>query len=177
MVKFFTDIIGSRVLLFQERAQIGPAADVIIDPADGAFLGISVLDSVEKRKKVIPASEIKGFGTGFVLARDFKSLTEIDDVVRIKKVIEDDVNILGAKVETESGQKLGKVENATIDLKLLALEKLYVNPPLSISFLSTQLIIPSAKIIEIQKKKIIVGDEFAKVKKKVTESQIMPVVE
>lgn len=177
MVKFFTDIIGSTVLLFQERAQIGPAADVIVDPVDGAFLGISVLDSVEKRKKVVPASEIKGFGPGFILIRDFKSLTEIEDVVRIKKVIEEDIKIIGSRVETESGQKLGKVENATIDLKLLALERLYVNPPLSISFLSTQLIIPSAKIIEIQKKRIIISDEFAKAKKKIAAAQTAAAIE
>lgn len=167
MVKFFTDLIGSNVLLFQEKAQVGPAADVIIDPENGAFLGISVLDPVEKKKKVIPASEIKGVGDKFILARDFKSLTEIEDVIRVKKTLDEKIEILGSKVETESGQKLGKVENATIDLKLLCLEKIYVNPPLSISFLSKQLIIPSSKIIEIQKKKIIVTDEFAKEKKKV----------
>lgn len=177
MIKFFTDLIGSEVLLSQERAQVGPVSDVIIDPLDGAFLGISVLDSVEKVKKVIPAIEIKGIGSGFVLVRDFKSLTEIEDVVRIKKALETQIKILGSKVETESGQKIGKVENATINLKMLALEKLYVNPPLSISFLAKQLIIPSAKIVEIQKKKIIISDEFAKAKKKAAQAQVIPVVE
>lgn len=110
--------------------------------------------------------EIKGFGEDFVMINDLKSISETDDVIRIKTALETGSKIIGAKVETESGQKLGRVTDATIDLKFGALERLYVNVIPLISFLSKDLIISAKKIIEIQKNKIIVSDEFAKEKVK-----------
>lgn len=144
---------------------MAPVSAVIIDPADGSFLGI-MIEGPKKQKKVIPAMEIKGFGEDFVMINDLKSISEIDDVIRIKTALETGSKIIGAKVETESGQKLGRVTNATIDLKFGALERLYVNVIPLISFLSKDLIISAKKIIEIQKNKIIVSDEFAKEKVK-----------
>lgn len=177
MVRFVNDIIGSQVILFQERAHVGPVRDVIIDPGDGSFLGITVYDPIEKRDKVVPSMEIKGSGKNFLLIKDYESITDPDDVVKIKAVLPINPKIIGARVETQSGQYLGKVTNATINLKLLALEKLYVASSSLLKFLSEDLIISAKKIIEIQKTKIIVSDEFVKVGEKKSVFSALPVPE
>lgn len=178
MVKLISDIIGSKLLLFQERVLLGEITGCIIDPKDGAFLGLKIIDSIEKSPKVIPLNEIKGFGPDFVMIKDMKSLSEPSDVVRIEKALKIDPRIIGEKVETECGQKLGKVEDATIDIKFSSLGRLYVRPKGIFSFFAKQLIIPAKKIVEIKKNLIIVSDEFAKVEaKKVTKAVLVPTPE
>jgi sporulation protein YlmC with PRC-barrel domain len=128
MVRFISDIIGSQVLLFQERAHVGPAKEVIIDPNDGSFLGIVVFDPIERKKKVVPASEIKGSGKNFLLIKDYDSISEPEDVIKIQSALEINPKIIDARVETQSGQYLGKVGDATVNFKMMCLEKLYVHP-------------------------------------------------
>lgn len=178
MVKLISDIIGTKVLLFQERSIVGEVAGCIIDPKDGAFLGIKIISEVERKSKVIPENEIKGFGPDIVLVKDMRSLSEPEDVVRIGEALKIDPKIIGEKVETECGQKLGTVEDATINLQLLALERLYVRPKGILNFFAEQLIIPAKKIIEIKKDLIIVSDEFAKAEaKKVAKAVAIPAPE
>jgi sporulation protein YlmC with PRC-barrel domain len=166
MVKLITDIIDAQVLLFQEKAHVGPVRDVIIAPVDGSFLGVMIFDPIDRMTKVVPASEIKGSGKDFLLIKDYSSLTEPDDVVRIKAALEINPKIIGARVETKSGQYIGKVNNATINFKLMCLERLYVSPASLLEFLAKDLIISAKNIVEIQKDKIIVSDTYATVKEK-----------
>lgn len=166
MIRFISDVVGSSVLLFQEKAHVGPVREVIISPDDGSFLGIVVFDPIGRKKMVVPAGEIKGGGKEFILIKDYDSLTEPDDVVKIKAALEINPKIIGAHVETMSGQFLGKVYDATIDFKLMCLERLYIAPASIIRFLARDLIIPAKKIIRIEKERIIVSDEFVTVPSK-----------
>lgn len=157
---------------------VGEVSGCIIDPKDGAFLGVKILDSVGRQPKVIPTNEIKGFGPDIVLVKDMRSLSEPKDVIRILEALAVDPIIIGSKVETECGQKLGIVEDATINLKVLALERLYVRPRGPFGFFAEQLLISAKKIIEIRRNKIIVSDEFAKVDiKKVAKAAFVPTPE
>lgn len=158
MVKFISQIIGAQVLLFQERAFVGEVADVLIDPKDGSFAGIELIAPKLKQPLYVPASEIKGFGQKFVLIKGENSLSGKDEVVRIKKILEDRPQILKSKVYQESGGYIGRVEDATLDFKLLSLERLYVNPKISTKFLAESLIIPAKTIIKIEPRKIIIQD-------------------
>jgi sporulation protein YlmC with PRC-barrel domain len=159
MVKFIGRVIGAKVLLFQERAQVGEVLDVLIDADDGAFVGLEISSSISSEPAYVPASEIKGFGQGFVLIKQIESLSSAEEVVRIKKVIENRPKILNAKVYNETGRYIGKVEDATLSFKLLALEKIYINPRLTTKFLAESLIISARMIVRIEPNKIIIKDD------------------
>lgn len=177
MIRMISDIVGSNVILFQEKAKAGEVKELIIDCKDGAFLGLTVFDPIKRKDQVIPSSEITGTGKGFIMARDYNSLSEYDDVVKIKESLLNNPKIIGAKVETESGQKLGKVTDATIDFRLLSLERLFVASSSLVSFLSSDLIIPAKKIIEIKKNKIIVSDKYLKVPSKKVAKLALPALD
>lgn len=177
MIRFISEIIGSQVILFQEKAHVGPVREVIISPDDGSFLGVIIYDPIDRKNKAVPATEIKGTGKDFLLVKDYDSLTEPDDVIRIKAALEVNPKIIGAKVETQCGQYLGKVNEATINFRLLSLERLFVTPHTLLQFLAKDLIIPAKKIIEIQKEKIIVSDEFVTVADKVAAGNTVPIPE
>lgn len=158
MIKLFSEIIGATLVTFQERLAAGKVEKIIIDPADGAFLGF------ETGKKVVPVSEIRAMGAEYILIKDLASLTASSEVVKISNALTTKTKIIGASVETESGHKLGKVVEAALDFVSLRLERLYVSPPISLQNLGKQLLIPASKIIKIEKTRIIVSDEFIRAK-------------
>ncbi|MBW6431962.1 hypothetical protein K0A96_02135 [Patescibacteria group bacterium] len=170
MVKFISKILGSRVLLFQEKVLVGEVIDVLIDPNDGAFIGLEIFSLTSSDRSYIPASEIKGFGQGIVLVKDVSSLSAEDDVVRIKKVLSEKPNIIGAKVYYEDGGYVGRVEDATINIKLLALGKIYITPKLSKKFFTESMIVAAKMIVRIEPKKIIIKGN----KVKSEESKLAP---
>jgi sporulation protein YlmC with PRC-barrel domain len=164
MIKFINQLIGAKVILFQERAVIGQVTRVLIDPDDGVFIGLAVAPVHEKQETYIPTTEIKGFGRGLVIVEDLRSLSEAGDVIRIKKVLDDEPEIVGASVFDEGGIRLGRVGDATVDVRIGVLKKLYVNPPLLAGILGNQRIIDAKQIVKIEKKRITVRD--TKVRKK-----------
>lgn len=177
MIKLASQIVNANIILFQEKAKLGTVKEVVIDPNDGGFLGILVDDPLSKKTKSIPASEIKGMGSGFVMVKDLGSLSDLDEVIKIQKAIEYGAKIFGEKVETELGQKLGKVEDFTVSLKYLSLDKLYVSAGKYISIFAKELIIENSKIVKIEKNKIIVSDEFVKSAEAKSALNVVPVAE
>lgn len=172
MVKLISQLIGAKIILFQERARIGEVIDLLIDPKDGAFVGLEIIEERENKYKYIPPSEIKGLGQGFVMVKDLNSLSEEEDVIKIKEVLSCRPEIIKSKVYSEDGEFIGRVVDATINFKLSALEKIYVTPKMSIKFFSENLVISAKQIVEIKKREIIVKNG----KRKVKESKFAPVV-
>lgn len=141
---------------------MGEVKCLIFDPKNGDLVGLGVFSLHDRKNKIVPTTEVKGIGDGFLIIDGLNSLCEKEDVVKISLALEVDPQIIGSKVETESGQKLGRVNDATVELHFFSLAKLYVSPSFAIKSLAKELVIPAKKIIEIKKDKIIVSDEFAR---------------
>ena len=84
MIKFINDFIDSKVILFQERIQVGAVSDVIIEAKNGSFLGFFVSLFPEGGEKVVSVREMKGFGNGIVMIHEYDSLSEGDKVFLFK---------------------------------------------------------------------------------------------
>lgn len=177
MVKFISKIIGAKIILFQERAIIGMVKRVLIDPSDGAFVGLAVNALHNNKEMYIPLTEIKGFGQGLIIIEELSSLSDSEEVIKIKEVLESEPKIANSLVVTENGQKLGRVEDATLDLRIAQLKKIYVNPRYLKGILGDQLIIDAKQIVAIEQERIIVKDGFAKEKKPVVLPAQLPIVE
>lgn len=162
MVKLISQLTGARVLLFQERAFIGEVQRVLISPDDGSLVGFVITPTHQKELAYIPTNEIKGYGQGFLLIENLTSLSETDEVIKIRQVLDNEPKIIGTTVVTESGLKLGKVSDATVDVRLNTLKKLYVSGPISLGPFGTQKVIDLKQIVKIERKTIIVRDSTQK---------------
>ncbi len=158
MMKFVSQLVGAKVLLYQEGAIVGEASRVLIDPDDATFVGLAVQPSHLRSERYIPTSEIKGYGSGYLMAKGLSSLSEENEVIKIRKVLSNEPQIIGARVVTEDGTRIGKVADATVNLKDSILDKLYLTSLLNIGLLGEQKIIDRSQILKIEKKKIIVRD-------------------
>jgi sporulation protein YlmC with PRC-barrel domain len=177
MVKFISDIVGSEIILFQEHAKLGKVLDLVFDPDSGKVLGLYCYDPILKKHRVIVPSEIKKYIRSTLLVEGYDSLADPSDMIRLQEALKINAKIVKEKVYTESGQKVGKVTAATINTTSWSLDRLYVGAQLGLKNFGTELIIPAAKIVAIESKKIFVMDDYAKVRRFSTLAAPKPAVE
>jgi len=138
---------------------LGTLNEIIIDPENGKILGLLVNAGILGKKKAVSFNDIYDWTPQGIMVRDDEAITNIDDLVRIKKIVEEKISIIGSKVVTENEKKLGKVVDFVINTDLGILVKIYVEKPGLKTYFGDLLIIPANRIIAIKPKKIIVREE------------------
>ncbi len=84
-----------------------------------------------------------------IIVDDHSSLSEPDELIRLKDILELEFELLGKPVVTASKTRLGKVNDFAADSSSLYIQKLYVGQSLIKSFSGGQLSIDRSSIIEI----------------------------
>lgn len=170
MNKFASELVMKPVvvkdaIVHGESALVGVVENLIINPDDGTLAGLLVREGVGKQGlKTLSAKDIIGISSEFYLIPSYTSLGDLDEIVRLKEIIDREISIIGNKVYTASGTYLGKVFDYTLDLKHFILTRVYVRS-VGLMGMGRQHIISYNQIISIEKEKIIVDDNFAKAKK------------
>lgn len=80
----------------------------------------------------------------------------VDDVIAIQKLYKLNFNLVGMSVIDESGRKLGKVDNYSLDASSFVIQQLNVSPNIIKSIVHTALLIHRSQIVEINDHQIIV---------------------
>jgi len=166
MQKLVSELKTNKVILRHEGLLVGTIHDVVINPDDGRFLGFIIKEGFGKGKlKTLAEKDILGFNEQFILIPSYDTLGEIDEIVRIKSVLDQKVSIIKNKVYTLSGLYLGRVNDFTVDFTSAKLSRLYVDSK-SLKNITKDLLIDSKCIVSIKKDKIVVDDSCVKEPKK-----------
>jgi sporulation protein YlmC with PRC-barrel domain len=99
-----------------------------------------------------------------LVVNDYEDLSEEEDLVRLKAVLELQFELIGKPVETLSKEKLGKVSDFAADGQTLYVQKLYVSQSLLKSLGTSQLSIDRNQIVEITHKKIVIKEILKPIK-------------
>jgi len=165
MNRLASEIIGRGVIVRQETVLIGHIQEIVINPEDGRLAGLIIKEGFGKGKlKAVAEKDMLGLNEKFVLISSYSALGDLDEIVRIKNILDLGIKIKNCKVQTISGIVLGKTVDYSVDFKLGKLSRLYVNPK-NWRKITKQHIIDSKCIIRIEKDKIIVDDTCLKEKK------------
>ena len=170
MNKFASELVMKPVLVKQaiqsgEGALVGLVHELIINPDNGELAGLIIREGFGKKNfKTLAAKDIIGIASEFYLVPNYESLGEMDEIVRLKEIMDQDIKITGNRVYTVSGTYLGRVFDYTIDLRHFMISRIYVGTKLFKSF-TKQHIIGYKQIVSIEKDRITVDDAFAKVRK------------
>jgi sporulation protein YlmC with PRC-barrel domain len=164
MQKLASELINQGVILRQENALVGKVTAVIIDPSTGKFMGLLLKEGFGKEHvRALAEKDILGINDQYILITSYSVLGDLDEIVRIKKIIDQKIPIIKNKVYTISGINLGKVYDYSIDLHQARLSRLYIHPKF-LKKLSHELIIDSKCIVSIKKDRITVDDSCIKEK-------------
>ena len=85
-------------------------------------------------------------------------LSDPEDLIRLKEIINLKFGLINKRVETVSKEKIGKVNDYVVDLDSMYIQKLHVNKPIYKHLNNNSLIIDRSQINEITPSRIIIND-------------------
>jgi sporulation protein YlmC with PRC-barrel domain len=107
---------------------------------------------------ILMQRDIRQFAGDCVIVDDEDQLTDPDDIVRLKAILENSYNPLDKHVVSDTGRKLGNVEDYTVNLETKRVQKLHVRQGIFRAWLGANLVIDRTQIIDISPRQIVVRD-------------------
>lgn len=159
MLQLSGSFLNRPVLGLQTGSQVATTISPIINPNNLKIEGLYCQDAFDRKKKfVLLSQDIRDVIVQGFVVNDHDSLTEQDELVRLREVMALRFELLGKHVVTTTKQKLGKVADYAADLDSFYIQKLYVAPPVYKNLTGGNLNIDRTQIMEINDKKIIIQD-------------------
>ncbi|MBQ9180907.1 hypothetical protein IJ135_02320 [Candidatus Saccharibacteria bacterium] len=170
-----SNLIGTPILSVQTADVIGLLAGSIVDPDTLKILGFFISGGlVDPESNILVTSSIREYSKEGMVIDSIEELVAADDIIKIKKVIDLNFHLLGLKVETKKGSRLGRVMDYTVTSDTFSVQQIIVKRPTLKSFIDPELTIPRSEIIEITDFKVIVRDEEKTIKERAFKEDFVP---
>ena len=163
------------ILSIQAGGMIARTSDPIIDPDELKVVGFKIVGPLAKSDaNILDVQSIREFSNYGMVIDSADELVSGDDVVRIKRVLDLGFNLIGLKVESRKGSKLGKVSSFNCTEDDFMVQQLIVQRPAIKALMDPELLIPRAEIVEVNDYKVIVRDEEKKIKERAEKEDFIP---
>jgi len=158
MLKLSKAMINKPIISLRTGQIIGTTTEAIINPHNLKLEGFYVNANNSKEPKILLEQDIREIGIKGLAVNDTDALSDTEDLVRLKDIIELDFKLIGKKVVTTSDSKVGKVIDYAADTESLFIQKLYVSKPVIRNIAGGSLVIDRSQVNEITPKKIVIND-------------------
>lgn len=147
-------MIGGRVLSLHVGGQVASMKEAIIDPEDLHILAYTLTGPIIQNDKsvgdILVTDDIREVNIDGSIIDSTDIFVNREDVIKIDKVMKLNFSLIGLKVVTKAGKKLGKVVDYTFDSQSFMVYQLIVQRPVGIMALNDpHLTINRSQIIEI----------------------------
>lgn len=149
------------VLSLHVGSKIASVVTPIVDPNSLRIIACRVAGPLIGREagEILPMDSVREFSRLGMILDSTDDLVEPDDIIRIRDILKLNFSLIGLKVETKNGAKLGKVSDYTVNPETWEVQQLVVQRPFLKSLLDPELLIPRAQIVEVDDYKVIVKSE------------------
>ena len=180
-------LIGSKVanmpiLSLHVGGPIAEIREAVIDPEDLKIIAY-VLDGPIIRNdpevgNILDTNDVREISSSGLIVDSADRFTTREDVVRFDKIMDLGFHLVGLKVVTTDGKKLGKIVDYTLDSSTFMIYQLIVQRPFMSSLMDPELTINRSQIVEVDDFKVTIKHEKAEVKtkkeKKETKEEFVP---
>src|SRR5829696_41904 len=103
-------IVGKDVLSLADGTKVETVSDVVIDP-DGYRMVALVVDEggFLSTSKVVPTEQVHSYGRDAVVVESQASVVSVGDYPELKALVKRDEELIGKKVFTVAGDKVGSI--------------------------------------------------------------------
>lgn len=155
MILPYTKIVGLDIFDLKNRQKVGKIKEVVIQKKDFKISGIILENSIfDRNMKLVSSTDIVDISPQGIVIRDSDSISSSKENVRLALAIKEGMHGIGQKVVTKSGKQLGKVVDLFISTETLEIAKIHVKN------IFAERIISKTAIVDIEKRKIIVKENF-----------------
>lgn len=158
MLQLSGGLLNKPILSLRTGGQVATATAAIINPNNLKIEGWYCHDRFSKKILVLLAIDVRDVIPQGLVVNDHDALTDPDELVRLKDIMQINFTLIDKPVYTLSKEKVGKISDFAVDLSSLYIQKLYVTQSLLKSFSGGSLSIDRTQIVEITNRKIIIQD-------------------
>jgi sporulation protein YlmC with PRC-barrel domain len=149
--------------------KIGTITRPIINPHNLHIDGFYCAIPKTQEEQIVLDMDIRDLSLKGVIINDHEDISAPEDLVRLTEIIEINYELVGKSVFA-NGKRIGKVTDYAIDDTSLFVKKIFVQPPIWRTFISTDLVIDRQSILEVTESKIVVSGPESKVENEVESS-------
>ena len=159
-------LAGVPILSLHTSGAIAWVEQAIIDPDSLKIIGFKVSGGAVNAEtgNILGTKSIREVARMGLIIDSVDELYDLKDVARVQKIAELNFNLIGLKVETKKGRRLGKVRDFIVNTEDFMILQIVVERPLLKSLTESELLIGRSQIKEVSDSKIVVKDEEAKVR-------------
>jgi len=159
MLQLSASLLNKAVLSLRTGTPIATISGPIINPDNLKVEGFYCQDRYDKKKQlVLLYQDIRDMLPNGYVVNDHDVLVEPHELVRLKKVMAINFELIGKQVITTDKQRVGKVSDYATETSTMYIQKIYVAQSLLKSFTGGSLSIDRTQINEITPKRIIINE-------------------
>ena len=166
------------ILSLHMGGQIAWVVEEIVDPEKLKIVAFYVDGPVIKNDPEVgcflETDDIREYSPLGIIVDSEERFVNQGDVIKLDKILELNFSLMGLKVRTKKGSKLGRIIDFTVDTSSFMIQQLIVKRPFTKAFIDPELVIPRREILEINDDEIIVKDEEEKIRKKAAKEDFIP---
>ena len=164
MLQLSAALLNKPILSLRTGSPIGTALSPIFNPNNLKIEGFYSQDRFEKSQLILLSQDIREILPDGFVVDDHEVLTDPEELVRLKSLLELRFELIGKPVVTIDKERLGKVNDFAVDNASLYVQKIYVSRSLLKSLSTGQLSIDRTNIVEITDRKIVIQEILKPVK-------------
>jgi uncharacterized protein YrrD len=158
MLQLSASIINRPVMSLRTGSEVATAIAPIINPNNLKIEGFYCNDRFENKELILLYQDIRDIIPQGIVIDDHDVLTEAEELVRLKDVLELEFELIGKPIETTSKEKVGKVSDFAVETTTMTIQKLYASQSILKSFTGGSLSIDRSQIVEITNKRVIINE-------------------
>lgn len=156
-------LIGTPIMGLQTSSRLAVTKTPLIDPSNLKIMAYEVDGPLlSERPAFIRIADVRELSEIGMIIDSSDEFINLDDVITIRKLHDLNFSLIGLPVIDENKQKLGKVEDFSIDTDSFIIQQLNVRPSIIRSLTNVGLLIHRSQIIEINNQMIIVKSNTKK---------------
>lgn len=170
-------LLGYPVLSLHVGGEIARTEKAIINPEGLKIVAYTVTGPMLKNQDVgdiLEVSDIRELSPRGMIVDSSDNFVLREDIIRLDEIMSLNFRLIGLKVVTQDGKKLGKVSDYTVDSGSFMVYQIIVQRPAMKALLDPELTINRSQIVEIDDYKIIIKNEEEKVKVEAKPKEFTP---
>jgi len=157
MLVLSSRFIDTPILSLQTGTRIAQTVRALVDPSNLTISAFQVEGPLlVEQPSFLRVDEIREIGSLGMIVDGSDDLVGLDDVIKLRKLYDLQFELVGMRVITEQGHKLGKVEEYTLESGSFVIQQLRIKRGVIKSLTDTGLLINRSQVVSITDNEIIV---------------------
>lgn len=158
MLQLSASLLNKSILSLRTGSVVATVTGAIINPDNLKIEGFYCHDRFDKKQLVLLYQDIRDVLPQGYVVNDHDVLSEPEELVRLKKVMDLRFELLGKEVVTANKERVGKVSDYATETGTMYVQKIYVAQSLFKTLTGGSLSIDRTQIQEITPRRIIINE-------------------